>query len=308
MAGLLWVPVTLAAAVFQVSRTALQKRLKDRLDDVTVTWARYIYSLPLVWVYAWLVAGDAMETHAVTGRLLWLCLAGGIAQILGTVLLVGMFSHRNFAVGTTFAKTEGVQIAVLGAFLVSVPVGLVGWAGILAGAAGVILMAIAHAGMRARELAASLGSRAAWMGMLSGTCFAFTALAIRNGHELLDASDGVAGDLGSFAGSAVVLCAMVTMQSVLLGAWLLWRRGPMVARMFRAGWLPPAIGLTGFAGSALWFAAFTMAHPAYVKTLANIELPLAVLVGSRFFGERHNRKEHAGMALTFLGVTLLLWA
>lgn len=308
MTDLLWVPVTLAAAVFQVTRTALQKRLKSRLDDVTVTWARYVYALPLVWVYAAAVAADAMDSHSVSEPLLWLCLAGGIAQIFGTVLLVGTFSHRNFAIGTTFAKTEGVQIAILGAWLVSVPIGPVGWAGVLVGAAGVILMVVAHAGIRARELAASLGSRAAWMGLASGACFALTALTIRNGHELLDSSDGIAGNLGAFPGSAVVLCVMVTIQTAVLGAWLLARRPRAVREMLRAGWVPPAIGATGFAGSVFWFAAFAMAHPAYVKTLANVELPLAVLVGARFFGERHNRKEHAGMALTFAGVTVLLWA
>ncbi len=307
-AELLWIPVTLGAAVFQIIRTALQKRLKDQFDDLSVTWIRYGYGLPFVWAYAGLFATQAIEGHSLDIRFLALCLTGGITQIFGTILLIGMFSHRNFAVSTTFAKTEGVQIALLGILFVSEPLSLPGWLGVLVGTCGVVTMSVARSQLQPRDWLSSLFSRTACMGIISGTCFAATALAIRNGYETLDASDGVAGNLGVFHGSAIILCVMVTMQTVALGLWIAARKPSAFGRMFRASRMPLAVGVTSFAGSALWFSAFSLAHPAYVKTLANIELPLAIIVGARFFKERHTFMEYIGIVLTMLGVTAVLYA
>ena len=53
---------------------------------------------------------------------LW-CLAGGLSQILFTVVILWLFSFRSFAVGTTFSKLEVVLIAALGAVLLGDTVG-----------------------------------------------------------------------------------------------------------------------------------------------------------------------------------------
>ena len=308
MTELLWIPVTLAAAFFQIVRTALQKRLKSGLDDLTITWIRYGYALPLVWLYGWMFAEGALREHAIGWDFLAMCLAGGIAQIYGTVFLLGMFSHRNFAVSTTFAKTEGFQIAVLGVFFVSEELSPLGWIGVFVGTMGGFTMVLARAGMSPAEWRSSLLSRMAALGTLSGTCFAATATLIRSAFETLDASDGVAGNLGNFEGSAAVLAVMVTIQTAMLGLWIAARNRRAFATMLRQGWMPATVGATSFAGSALWFAAFSLTHPAYVKTLANIELPLALLVGSRFFKESHSAAECIGIALTVAGVIVVLYA
>ena len=36
------------------------------------------------------------------------CSMAGLAQVLGTSLLIMAFGHRNFAVGTAYAKTDAV--------------------------------------------------------------------------------------------------------------------------------------------------------------------------------------------------------
>lgn len=308
MADFLWIPVTLAAAFFQIVRTALQKRLKSDLDDLSVTWVRYGFALPLVWAYGLLLIPDAMREHGLTASVWAMCLAGGISQIFGTVFLLGMFSHRNFAVSTTFAKTEGIQIAVLGVFLLSEQMTPLGWVGVVAGTTGVLVMIVARSGEIPGGWPSALLSRMALLGTLSGTGFALTALMIRNAFEAIDATDGVVGNLSALSGSATVLTLMVSMQAALLGAWLAYARRETFGKMLRQGWITPAVGVTSFVGSALWFAAFSLAHPAYVKTLSNIELPLAVLVGSRFFKERHNAKEYAGMVITAVGITAVLYA
>ena len=304
----LWVPVTLAAALFQLVRTALQKRLKSDLDDLTITWIRYGYSLPLVWLYGWLLASQALESHSPSWQFYAMCLTGGITQIFGTVFLIGMFSHRNFAVSTAFAKTEGIQIALLGVFFISEDLSLAGWIGVLVGTAGVFALVVARSGLAVMHWKSLLGSRMALTGTLSGTCFAATSMLIKNAFEALDASDGIVGNLGHFQGSSAVLLSMVTIQAVLLGAWIAARNREAFGRMLRQKWVPAAVGITSFMGSALWFAAYALTHPAYVKTVSNIELPLAILIGSRFFGERHSWGEYAGIFLTVVGVTVVLYA
>jgi hypothetical protein len=42
-----WIPTTVAAAVFQVWRTALQSRLRESLTAGGAGFVRYLYALPL---------------------------------------------------------------------------------------------------------------------------------------------------------------------------------------------------------------------------------------------------------------------
>ena len=51
-------------------------------------------------------------------------MVGGLAQITATALLLYSFSFRNFAVGTTYSKTETVQTAIFGILILGDPLGL----------------------------------------------------------------------------------------------------------------------------------------------------------------------------------------
>ena len=78
--------------------------------------------------------------------------------------------------------------------------------------------------------------------------------------------------------------------------------------MPKASGLCAAIGLTSFAGSMGWFVGFALSHPAYVKTLAQVELPLAFLIGLLFFKESCTRKEMIGMFTIAFGSIIVIWA
>ena len=47
----LWVPITLAAVIFQTVRTALQKHLTAELTTSGVTFVRFLFGTPLALVY-----------------------------------------------------------------------------------------------------------------------------------------------------------------------------------------------------------------------------------------------------------------
>ena len=56
----LWIPVTIAAGFFQNLRSAVQKQLKDSLSTLGAAYSRFLYALPIAFVYlaALLYFGD----------------------------------------------------------------------------------------------------------------------------------------------------------------------------------------------------------------------------------------------------------
>ncbi|MEP5087784.1 MAG: EamA/RhaT family transporter, partial [Paracoccaceae bacterium] len=131
----LWIPVTIAAAIFQTLRFMLQKHLsRAQLSAAGATFARFLYSAPLVAVLlmaylAW--SGQALPSLSFA---FWAYGAtGGVAQVLATVCVVMLFKERNFAVGITFKKTEVIQTVFVGLIVLGEGVSWLGFAAIFVG-------------------------------------------------------------------------------------------------------------------------------------------------------------------------------
>ena len=65
-----------------------------------------------------------------------------LAQIIATALLVYIFSFRNFAVGTTFSKTETIQTAVFGMVVLGETISLPATFAILISLVGVMMISV----------------------------------------------------------------------------------------------------------------------------------------------------------------------
>ena len=124
----IWIPITIAAALFQNVRFMLQKVLStDNLSATGATFSRFVYSAPLVWVLLLAFATAFNFKLPELSFVFWIfALSGGTAQVLATICVVALFKRRNFAVGITLKKTETLQ-AVLVGFVVLGDV--VSWAG-----------------------------------------------------------------------------------------------------------------------------------------------------------------------------------
>ena len=299
--GALWIPISLLAACMQVARTGMQKSLKADLDDWSVTWVRSGFALPLAALYAWGLdaAGFGVSAGlAAAGVGFWAyCGLAALSQTVATAMLVALFSHRNFAASTAFSKTEAPQIALLGFLIFGEDISILGGAGVALGFGGVLLM---MTGGNFREIGRTGAS--GWLGLGAGFFFALTALFIRRAYGEVG---GAADALGV---SALALLAVIGMQALGLGAWLLLFRPGAFGRIWNRRGQCFWVGLTSVLGSACWFAAFALAHPAYVKTLSQVEMPLAWLVGRRAFRERPRGAEFAGMALVGAGATAAAFA
>ena len=147
----LWIPITLGAVIFQTVRTGMQKHLKGSLTTSAVTYVRFLFGMPLAGLYLYiLLQGTGGSMPAVSGWFLFYAFLGAAGQILGTFLLVHLFSFRNFAVVTTYTKTEAVQTAIFGFVFFGEVLSAAGFLAIVVSAIGVMMISIVHgkAGLR----------------------------------------------------------------------------------------------------------------------------------------------------------------
>jgi drug/metabolite transporter (DMT)-like permease len=298
----LWIPLTVAAAFTQNVRSALQKHLKDRLGTTGATFVRFGYGLPfaLVWLFA-LSAGLGAPIPDANTEFAGFIVLGGLAQILATGLLVSLFDRRNFAVGTTYSKTETVQAAIIAIVFFGEAISLADTLGILVSLAGVIAISAARSPAGLKSIALSWTEKPALVGLASGASFGVAAVSVRAASLSLGAD-------GFLMPAFFTLTCMLGFQTLVMAAWMAWRC-PHELRASLAAWrIAVWVGLSGAAASAGWFSAMTLQHAALVRALGQIELVFTIAASVLFFRERILRLELAGIALVVAGIViLLLW-
>ncbi len=294
-----WIGFTFVAALFQCWRTALQQRLRGELSVNAAGVVRYLYGVP---VGAALLALYGLGTgQGVPGFGAWVLLLaaiGGLGQILGTNLLIMAFGYRNFAVGTAYSKTEAVQAAIVAVVLLGDHLSALAWLGIAVGVAGVLYLSLAGR-TTPRELLAGIVQPAALCGIGAGFCFGLTGVLIRAANQEMPASDPVHKAL-------LLLVLTNLLQSLMQGAWLVWKEPDSVRAVF-ATWRSSAqVGALSALGSACWFSAFALAPVALVRAVGQVEI-LFTLAFSRFYlKEAAKPSDMIGSLVVVGGVVLVL--
>ena len=299
-ASWLWIPITLFAVLMQTIRTAGQKQLTQYLDPVTVTLVRYLFGLPFVLIYLLLVTAnsntplpDFNATFFVFATL------SAIMQIAATVLLVYLFSLRNFAVGTTYARTEAFLTALVGVLFFSEIIKFAGWIGIIISVIGVIVLSLSRADIPGSGLFTRLWSKAAAIGLLSGLCFAICSLSLRKASLSFDIN-------APLLTAGLTLVTMVIMQTTAMLAYGIIKTPEKMTIMCQQWRLGLFVGLTSALGSVGWFIAMTLERASYVKALGQIEFLLALAISTLYFRERTAPVELLGMILVFIGIAILI--
>lgn len=288
----LWVWITLLAAAVQTLRFMLQKRLKSLgLSTGGATFSRFLFAAPLAAAGAaavLLATGDAMPRLS---PMFWVfATLGGLGQIIATFCTVALFSHRSFAVGIAFTKTETVQVAAFSALLLAEPVSLPGWIAIVIGLAGVLAISPPPRGQAGAFFGKAMG-----LGLLAGGLFGLSAIGYRG------ATQEIALD-SALARALVALACVTAFQTLAMAAWLVWREPGEVARVARAWRATVLVGVTGVLGSLGWFTAFALQNAAYVRSLGQIELIFSLLVSALVFREKVSAREVMGMGLLALSI------
>jgi drug/metabolite transporter (DMT)-like permease len=224
---------------------------------------------------------------------------GGTAQILATALLVYLFSFRNFAVGTTFSKTETVQAAIFGAIILADPLSLTAIIAILISLAGVIALSSAQSGITLGRIVFAWTERTALIGLASGACFGVSAVSYRAASLSL-------GGEGFLIQAAFTLAWVLGFQTLVMGIYLLVREPVQFVDVLKSWKVSGWVGVTGMMGSVGWFTAMTIQNAAYVRALGQIELVFTFVAAHFFFREKTTRLELFGILLVVAGILVLL--
>ncbi len=300
----LWIAMTIAAAFVQNIRSGLQKHLRGRMGTTGATFARFGFGLPvalaLLALCLWATEARLPPLNAPFAG--WV-VVGALAQIAAQMLLVVMFTRRNFVAGSAYVRTEPVQAMIFGLVFLSETAGPLVLMAIGISVAGVIALSVSGPASgqpwRPRAILAGLTSATAGIGLASGSLFGLSAVSFRAASLSL-------GEPNFLVQAGVTLCCAITLQTVLLLSWMLIRDRAELARVADA-WRPGALtGLAGATASYGWFAAMTLQQAGIVKALAQIEMLFAYATTVLVFRETITRREVIGCALVAAGVVVLM--
>lgn len=281
----------------QAVRTAGQKQLSTHLNAMATTGVRYIYALPFAWIYLYLIVDyRQVAIPSLNADFLTYALIGCVTQIIGTVCLVAAFRYRNFAVATSLAKTEAIQIAFLGALFFSASLSFLGWFSVVVGVVGVIF--VSKVRFTYEDVFRNPG---AGFGLASGLGLAITTLLIRESSLALHTDLVIS--------AAVTLVFMITVQTAMSLIYIAIEDKSQLKLLFTHWRLCLFVGITSVLGSIGWFTGASYQNAAYVKALGQIEFFITLFITYRFFKEKITFKEYVGMTLILLSVIILLvWA
>lgn len=283
----MWIAFTLFAAFNQALRTALQKQAAASLPAFFVAWMRFAFGLPfaLAWCAIWMLYFQLPV--AITTDFAVFTLAAAVSQLGATYCAVHMLTLRNFAVGTTWIKSEAIFTAIFAMLFFGLAFSLPLLLAAIIGAGGLMLL----------NQKGQWFNRSTLYGIGAGSGFAICSLFINKAALALQLPFLLAG--------AVTLVGVLVVQVIIATPLLNRLAWKQLTGNKKVAWL---IGLTSALGSIGWFSAMALVTPAMVKTLGQSEFIFTLLITYFYFGERLTKKEWIGVAIVMSAVLLLLLA
>ncbi len=295
-----WIPITICAAFFQNVRTALQKYLKGRLTTGGATHVRFFYALPFAVIYLLsLHYGVGLPFQTPHLEFSIYVIVGGVTQIMATALLVALFSLRNFAIGTTYSKTETVQAAIFGVVLLGDHLSGPALVAIAVSMVGIMLISVSGSRLTLKELLIGWTGKSALYGLLSGGLFGICAVSYRAASLSL-------GGEGVVMQAATSIFFVLIFQAIIMTAYLLIFEKGQFSLVIDSWKIAIWVGVTSMLGSIGWFTAMALQNAAYVRAVGQIELVFTFLISYFYFKEKTNINEGAGILLIIFGILVLV--
>lgn len=294
--GSLWVLATLVAAAAQTARNAAQSGLTARIGTLGATQVRFLFGLPFAVLFLWLATLATGEgVPPLTAPALGYTALGALAQIGATALMLLTMKARSFAVTTAWIKTEPVLVALLAVVLIGDPLTPAKLLAIIVATAGVVILSTKPETTR--------GMVSDWrptaMGLLAGLLFGLAAIGFRGGIVALPEG-------GFLIRASTILVLSLVIQTAVLVLWLLAFDRPALTASFGVWRASLLAGFLGAFASQFWFIGFSLTSAANVRTLALVEVLMALAVSAWVFRQPVTGRQVAGMAVVVAGVGLLL--
>lgn len=302
---LLWIPFTLLAALMQSLRSAYQKQLSTRVSTMGATLGRFIFALPLAFIYVivlQLYYPNQSFPHF-SAAFIRYAMTAAIFQIVATALLVLLLNQKNYAIGVGLAKSEAVIAAALGAVFFATPLSYLAWLGVLIGGIAVWLMSSKSGGKNATPVE-RLSLTTLGLGLACGLCFALCSLYLRESSQVLRNTQNI----NFLLSASWVLLFVLLVQTLLLTLWLLWREPRTLKVLFVHKRLTASVSVTSFIGSVGWFTAMSLETVAMVKTLGQVEVFFTLAISYCWFKESLSKNDYLGLGLIVLGAVLVVVA
>jgi drug/metabolite transporter (DMT)-like permease len=298
VAGSLWVLATLIAAAAQTARNTAQAGLTAKIGTLGATQVRFVFGLPFALVFfclASLATGEGVP--GLTAASLAYTTLGAVAQIGATALMLLTMKSRSFAVTTAWIKTEPVMVALIAAVTIGDALTPAKLVAIVVATAGVVILSTKPE--TTRGMLRDWGPAAT--GLLAGLLFGVAAIGFRGG--ILNLTEG-----GFLIRASAILVLSLALQSAMLLAWLAVFDRRAVTASFGVWHTSLLAGFLGAFASQFWFIGFSLTTAANVRTLALVEVIMALAVSAYVLRQPVTRRQKVGMAVIVLGVGLLLSA
>ncbi|RVU84688.1 DMT family transporter [Leucothrix sargassi] len=287
-----WIAFTCFAAFCQAWRNALQSKLSKHLNVLAVTLARFLWASPLALIYlVTLYQWQPTEIPTFSAKSYLFIVGASVMQIVATALMVVLFKQKNFAIGAGLAKCEAPVAALLGVLFFSTTLTYWGWIGVAIGAIAIMILSTPD---KLRDFSL----KTVVIGLACSSAFALTSLWVREASLSLSIP---------FPHSAAwVLFLVITLQTLMLTAYLFLRDRAALKLMFVHKKLVVFTSITSFLGSLGWFSAMSLQTVPYVKTLGQIEIFFMMLISAFWLKEKTRHKDMLALVLVAVAAVLVM--
>jgi drug/metabolite transporter (DMT)-like permease len=284
----MWFALALVAALCQVLRNTVMKRLGHSLDEYINVWGRFTFLLPFAAMFVLYHGVPVIKPGFV-----WACLTFAVCQIVSTMSLSKALKLADISMVTALWKVSLLILVALGYFtLKETPSGL-GVAGIVISMAGVYLLNVnrAHIAWWA-PLAVLFTDRGLRFTLLAALFFAPSVITIK---WAMQCSDPYTGTLGGYLAASILVTPIVLVTSR--------RHFAEVPRYWKAF---VSFGLFAALTTVTQGRAYLLTLSSYVEAVKQIEILLALAIGVVVFGEKQTVRDIApGAIVMLMGVALL---
>jgi drug/metabolite transporter (DMT)-like permease len=283
-----WVLLALVAALCQVLRNTVMKRLGHSLDEFINVWGRFTFLLPFA---AMFVLGNGVPE--IKPGFWPACACFAVSQTISTMALSKALKLAEISMVTALWKVSLLILVVLGYFTLREHPTPLGVAGILISMAGVYLLNVnrAHIAWWA-PFAVLFTDRGLRYTLLAALFYAPSVVTIK---WAMQCSDQYMGTLGGYLAASLLVTPIVLRTSA--------RHFAEIPRYWKAF---VSFGLFAALTTVSQGTAYLMTLSSYVEAVKQVEILFAMGIGAVLFHEKQKVRDIApGAVVMLIGVVLL---
>jgi drug/metabolite transporter (DMT)-like permease len=284
----MWLLLALVAALCQVLRNTVMKRLGHSLDEYINVWGRFTFLLPFAALFVWWHGVPVIKPGFYTA-----CACFAVSQTISTMALSKALKLSQISMVTALWKVSLLVLVVLGYFTLKEYPTWLGIVGIVVSMAGVYLLNVnrAHLAWWA-PLAVLFTDRGMRYTLLAALFFAPSVVTIK---WAMQCSDQYMGTLGGYVAASLLVTPIVLTTSR--------RHFAEIPRYWKAF---VSFGLFASLTTVSQGTAYLMTLSSYVEAVKQVEILFAMAIGTFMFHEKQQVRDIAPGALVMLAGVVLL--